>query len=556
MFSTRRYMVMLAFCGFFLFIFARLFYIQVVDRDKYSVLAEKQHNQILQVEPRRGTVFDRYMDPLAINMEVESVFCNPRVVTDKKSLSDTLAEELDLEVSDVEKKLERDKAFVWIKRKIEHSDYERLSSLNLRGVYFRPESKRKYPNDTMASHVLGFVGMDNEGLEGIELLYDKELKGRPGIRHETRDARMRSVLRKESESVPPRNGNNIILTIDSVIQYIAEEELDVMVSQFNAAGGSVIVMEPSSGKILAMANRPGYDPNDPSSLKGENAKNSAVSDVFEPGSVFKIVTASAALEEGVIKLEDKVYCENGKYKVCGRLLNDYHPYGDLSFEDVIAKSSNIGVVKTAQKLGEKKLFEYVQRFGFGEKSGIDLPGEIAGICRPPEVWSRSDITTIPMGQGIAVTSIQLAGAISVIANGGYLVKPYVVEEVTTWEGEQIKKFLPEKRRMVISPGTCDKMKRTLRRVVTDGTGKQAMIKRYETCGKTGTAQMVSPAGGYYPDKYYAVFVGFAPRENPLISVVVVAKDPRPQHFGGTVAGPTFRKIAERTLEYLGAPETE
>jgi cell division protein FtsI (penicillin-binding protein 3) len=304
-----------------------------------------------------------------------------------------------------------------------------------------------------------------------------------------------------------------------------------------------------------MAGSPGYDPNNMAAALNENIKNPAVSDVFEPGSVFKAVTASAALEEGVITLEDKVYCENGKFWVRGRLLNDYHAYGELTFEDVIAKSSNIGVVKTAIDLGEEKLFEYVKKFGFGEKSGIDIPGEVAGISRPYRTWSRSDITTIPMGQGIAVTSIQLASAISVIANGGYLMKPYIVEEITTWEGGQIKRVLPETRRKVISEKTCEKMKKVLRKVITDGTGRNAMSKKYETCGKTGTAQMVDPAGGYFPDKYYATFMGFAPKENPLISVVVVARDPKPNHFGGTVAGPAFKGIVEKTLEYLGAEET-
>ena len=554
MLKMRRYMVILASGGCFLFLFIRLFHLQVIDRDKYSVLADRQHNRVLEVKARRGTIFDRYMDPLAINMEVQSVFCNPRIIKDKVKLAGILSEELGVDAVDVEKKLERDKAFVWIKRKIDHSVYEKLRDMNLRGVYFRPESKRKYPSGSMTSHILGFVGMDNDGLEGLELLYDNELKGRSGKRHETRDARMRSVLKKEKISVSPRNGNNIVLTIDSVIQCIVEQELATMVGTFNAAGGTVIVMDPSSGRILAMANSPGYDPNDVSAVPIENLKNPAVSSIFEPGSVFKIVTGSAAIEEGVITLEDKVYCEKGKFNVCGRILNDYHPYGELSFEDIIAKSSNIGVVKTARELGEKKLFEYIQKFGFGEKSGIDIPGEVAGISRPPRVWSRSDITTIPMGQGIAVTPLQLVSALSVICNGGYLMRPYVVEERTTWEGVGIKKILPETRRRVISPETCDKMKRALRKVVTEGTGRWINSKRYELCGKTGTAQMVNPEGGYYDDRYYATFIGFGPMEEPMISVVVVARDPRGQHFGGTVAGPTFKRITEKVLEYLGAQE--
>jgi cell division protein FtsI (penicillin-binding protein 3) len=554
MLRMRRYLVILAFGGFFLFLFVRLFCLQVVDKKRYTDIAQKQHNLVLQIEARRGSIFDKYMDPLAMNMEVQSVFCDPRVISDKSNMAEILSRELGIDAGDVRTKLQRDKAFVWIKRKIDHAEYENLSSKNLRGVYFRPESKRKYPNDAMASHVLGFVGIDNRGLEGIELLYEDQLKGRPGRRYETRDARMRSVLRKEAISIPPHNGNNLVLTIDSVIQYIAEDELSAMVRNFKPAGGTVIVMDPFSGKVLALASSPAYDPNDLSSLLPEHIKNPAVSDVFEPGSVFKVVAAAAALEEGVITLEDKVHCENGQYRTGGRTLNDFRPYGEISFEDVIAKSSNIGVVKVAQKLGDKKLFEYIQKFGFGERTGIDLPGEVQGISRHPKVWSRSDITTIPMGQGIAVTALQLASAVSVIANGGYLMTPYIVEEIITWEGEEIKKVLPRNKRRVISEKTCEKMKKAMRKVITDGTGRTSASKRYETCGKTGTAQMASPAGGYYPDKYYATFIGFAPREDPKISIVVVARDPRPVYFGGTVAGPTFTRIAERTLEYLGAEE--
>jgi cell division protein FtsI (penicillin-binding protein 3) len=554
MLRTRRYMVILAFSACFLLLFFRLFYIQVLEREKYSDLANRQHNKVSTIEARRGTIFDRYRDPLAINMEVRSVFCNPRIIRDKDYLANVLSEELGLDTDFVRSRLNRNKAFMWIKRKIGLQQYEKLSSMDLQGVYFRPESERRYPNETMAAHLLGFVGMDNEGLEGLELLYDRELKGRSGRRHETRDARMRTVLRKGTISTLPKNGNNLVLTIDSVIQYIAEQELERMVEGFKPSGGTVIVMEPSSGRILAMANRPVFDPNDISSVSPEAIKNSAISDIFEPGSVFKIVAASAAIEENILALQDKVHCENGKFKVGGRILNDYRPYGELTFEDVIAKSSNIGIVKVAQKLGDKKLFEYIQNFGFGEKTGVDLPGEVHGISRPPGVWSRSDITTIPMGQGIAVTSLQLASAVSVIANGGHLMRPYVVEAMTTWEGGEILSRHPEQIRRVLRAETCEKMKQAMEKVMTDGTGRASASKRYETCGKTGTAQMAAPGGGYYPDKYYATFVGFAPKENPLISVVVVARDPRTQHFGGTVAGPAFKRIVERVLEYLGAEE--
>lgn len=534
------------------FLLARLFYLQVLQSRRFSEMASGQHNAVMKIEPRRGTIFDRYMEPLAINLDVPSVYADPRSIKDKDHAADILSKVLDLEHEKVKGKIERDKAFVWIKRKIDHSKAKELESYGLEGVYIISESKRSYSNDNMAAHVIGFAGMDNEGLEGLELRLNDRLKGKPGWRHLVRDAKRRVVLFNEETSVPPRNGNNVILTIDSVIQYIAEEELRKMALKHNASAATVIVMDPYTGEILAMANYPDYDLNLFSQVPRDNMKNDAISSVYEPGSVFKIVTASAALNEGVAGLEDRYDCENGEYRVGGRVLHDYHPYGELTFRDIISKSSNIGTVKVAQKLGEEKLYEYIKCFGLGERSGIDLSGEVPGISRPPEIWSKSDITTIPIGQGIAVTPIQLACAISVIANGGELVTPYVVDRITTWEGKTYSRAQHSPRRRVIEADTCEDMKDALGKVITEGTGRSARSRDYNMCGKTGTAQMVSPSGGYYPDKYYATFIGFAPMEHPVVSIVVIAKDPHPAHFGGTVAGPVFKKIAERTLQYMGS----
>ncbi len=517
-------------------------------------MAEDQHNRIVELEPRRGTIFDRYMDPLALNLDVQSVYCDARSVRDKEHTALVLSRVLGIDPAETISKLKRDKAFVWIKRKIDQSSYEALVEEDLQGIYFVTESKRKYPNDSMASHIVGFAGMDNRGLEGLELSFDSYLRGKPGWRHMVRDARMQTVLFDEISSVPAKNGQNLVLTIDSVIQYIAEDELAEMARKFNISGGTIIVMDPYSGKVLAMANYPDYDLNAFSKASEASRKNTAVSSVYEPGSVFKIVAASAAIEEGVVTLDDRVYCEKGKFNVRGRVLNDHRPHGDLSFSEVIARSSNIGVVKVAMELGEEKLYEYIKKFGFGKITGIDMPGELPGISRPCSAWWKSDITTIPMGQGIAVTPIQLAAAISVIANGGELMTPYVVEKITTWQGADIKTFSPVKKRRVIKKGTCDKIKKALRDVVAQGTGRRAGSEIYETAGKTGTAQMASPDGGYYPDRYYATFIGFAPVEVPAVSIVVIAEDPRRSYFGGTVAGPTFKSVAERTLEYLGVPK--
>ena len=548
----RRYFVFFVLLILLITLFLRLFYIQIIRFDDFKKRAQNQHNKEITIDPRRGTIFDKYMEPLAINLDAHSIYCNPRQIKDKnkRSVSKKLSDFLSLSEDDVYLKLNKDKGFVWIKRKVDYATYKKVKDLKIEGTFFELESKRKYPNDNMAAHILGFAGIDNEGLEGLEGLYDDKLKGEAGWRSFIRDARMRTVLLKESQSMPPKNGYNLILTVDSVVQYIVEEEIRNMAEKFNAEEASIVVMDPVTGKILALANYPTYNLNNYSKSKAIVRKNTAISNVYEPGSVFKIVTASAALNEGIISLEDTVYCEKGEYRTGGRVLHDFHRYGDLSFREVVGKSSNIGVVKIAQKLGKDKVYEYIGKFGLGQKTNINLPGEVAGISRDPSIWSRSDITTIPIGQGIAVTPIQLATAISVIANGGYLMEPYIIDRITTWEGEDIKRFSPHVVRKVINNRTCEYMKDALRYVITDGTGRRANSKKYEFCGKTGTAQMVSPNGGYYDNKYYATFIGFAPKEEPRVAIVVMAKDPHPVHFGGSVAGPTFKKIAERVLEYL------
>ncbi|MGB2651058.1 MAG: penicillin-binding protein 2 [Candidatus Omnitrophota bacterium] len=555
MFRARQYLVFIFLITLLLSLFFRLFYLQVLNFERFTELASGQHNKVLKIEPRRGAIFDRYLEPLAINLDVPSVYCDPRNVKDPERTADVLVEVLGVDRDTVLERIKRDKVFVWIKRKIDPSEAEVLKKADLNGIYFLTESKRSYGNDNMASHVVGFVGIDNNGLEGLELLFDEQLRGKPGWRHLVRDAKRRTVLFNEKESIPAQNGHNLVLTIDSVIQYITEEELKKAVEKYNASSASAIVMDPFTGKILAMANYPDYDLNEYSETPSDIMKNLAVMSVYEPGSVFKIVTASAALEEGVVDLEEEIYCENGEYKVGGRILHDFHQYKDLPFREVVSKSSNIGTVKIAERLGKDKVYDYIEKFGFGEKTGIDLPGESGGISRPPRVWSRSDITTIPIGQGIAVTPLQMTCAMSVIANGGYFVRPYVVERITTWEGETHKEFFTQGKRRLLSEETCEEMKDALSHVVSSGTGRRASSKLFEVCGKTGTAQMVRPEGGYYENKYNATFVGFAPKENPVVTILVTARDPHPVHFGGSVAGPAFKKIAEGSIQYLGSGKT-
>lgn len=554
MFRARQYLIFFVFMALLVSLFFRLFFLQVLNFDRFSVMAAGQHNRVLEIEPRRGAIFDRYLEPMAINLDVSSVYADPRSIKEKEETARFLSEVLDVNYDNLLTKLQKDKAFVWVKRKVDSRSAEKVKELDLKGVHFATESKRNYSNDNMASHVMGFVNIDNKGLEGLELLYDGDLRGKPGWRHLVRDAKMRTVLFNEEESIPAENGHNIVLTIDGVIQYITEDELKKMARKFNASSATAIIMDPFTGEVLAMANYPDFDLNASAASSRNLMKNDAVSSVYEPGSVFKIVAASAALEENTVTLEDTIYCENGEFRTGGRILHDYHGYGKLTFREVIAKSSNIGTVKVAQKIGEDVLYSYIRDFGFGAKTGIDMPGEISGISRHPKNWKRSDITTIPIGQGIAVTPIQLACAVSAIANGGVLMRPYIVDRITTWEGRVHTRYSPVMRGRVLSESTANKMKDILKHVVTIGTGRRANSKRYDFCGKTGTAQMVNPKGGYYTNKYDATFIGFAPMENPVIAVVVIAHDPHPIHFGGSVAGPAFKGIAERTLQYLGSTQ--
>jgi len=550
MFRTRQFLVFFFLIAFLLSLTFRLFYLQILNSDRFSSMAAEQHNRIRKLEPHRGTIFDRYMEPLAINLDASSVYADPGSIKNTERTAGLLSEILQVDRASLLERFNRDRSFVWVKRKVDDDTTKKIRELDLPGIHFMKESKRTYPNDSMAAHVIGFAGLDNEGLEGLEKVFDAKLRGKSGWIHLVRDAKQRDVLFNEEDSLPPQNGYNLVLTIDSVIQCIVEDELKKMVRKFHASGASIVVMDPFSGEVLALANYPDYDLNTFSETPQKLMKNTAISSVYEPGSVFKIITASAALNEGAISLDDRIYCENGAYKTCRRVLHDYHRYGELSFRDVIVKSSNIGTVKVAQKLRKETVYDYICKFGFGKKTGIDLSGEISGINRPPAAWSRSDITTIPIGQGIAVTPLQLACAVSVIANGGYLMKPYVVDRVTTWEGVTYKKFKPVMKRKVLDGQTCEKMTEIMRRVVTEGTGRRARSKFYDMCGKTGTAQMVRPGRGYYPNKYNATFIGFAPKGSPAVSIVVAAYDPHPVYFGGSVAGPTFKRIAERTLQYL------
>lgn len=547
--------VFLAFLILFLFCVARLCFIQFFRSDYLASLAKKQHNLFIELEPRRGTIFDANFHPLAFNVAVDSVYGSPNEIPDKDKpgLINKLAGILKLDPAYLRDRLNRKKSFVWLARKINPEQAQAIRALKIKGLDFVKESKRSYPNGYLLSHIVGFAGLDNAGLDGIELNYDKYLKGEPGWALFLRDARQKKLDIWE-KMILPKDGFDVVLTIDDVIQFIAERELEKVCKATYAKGASIVIMDPHTGAILALANRPTFDLNEYRQSPKENMRNRAIADMFEPGSVFKIVTASAVIEEGKVSEEQTFFCENGSYRIAGHVLHDHTSHGVLSFREVIEQSSNIGTCKIAQILGQDSLYQYVKKFGFGDKSGIDMLGEISGVIREPRFWSKTSISAVPMGQEVGVTALQLTAAISVIANGGNLMKPYVVKEIRDKMNVQIKTFSPVLVRKVISLDTSSRVRKILIGAVEEGTGKLAKIPGVSIAGKTGTAQKLDPGGAYSHDKFVASFIGFTPAEDPLIAMAVIVDEPHPYYFGGVVSAPVFKNVATDVLRYLKTKE--
>jgi cell division protein FtsI/penicillin-binding protein 2 len=543
--------VFLLFIIFLLFCIARLFFIQLFRFNYLSGIAQKQQNLLIELEPRRGTIYDVNLKPQAVNMLADSLYASPSEMPDKdkEAIIKSLLPILNVERAYLRDRLYRKKSFIWLSRKLSLLQSEAIKKLNIKGLGFIKESKRCYPNGYLAAHVLGFAGLDNKGLEGIELCYDGYLKGEPGWALFLRDARQKRLNLGE-KMVLPKDGYDLVLTIDEVIQYIAERELDKAYKKYHANSASIVVMNPNTGAILALANRPTYDLNERNNVSINQLRNHAICDLFEPGSVFKIVTLSAAFEEKRVSEEDRFFCENGAYRVAGHVLHDHRAHGWLTFGEVIEQSSNIGTTKAAQILGADTVYKYIKLFGFGNKLGIDLPGEAVGIVREPRFWSKISITAVPIGQEVGVTALQLASAISVIANGGALMKPYLVKEIRDKYEQTIKAFSPALIRKSISLDTANRAKKVLVGVVENGTGKLAQVPGFSSAGKTGTAQKLEPSGAYSHDKFFATFIGFAPAQDPVIAIAVCVDEPHPYYFGGVVAAPVFKNVARDTLRYL------
>jgi len=537
----------------FIALISRAFQIQVLSGKMLKTLAEKQHIKTLQIEPERGIIFDRNGEKLAASIMANSIYADPSKISDPAEVADKIAPLLSIDRNTIVKKVSGSKNFCWLARKIPPEQAGKIEALNMDGIFLIKEPKRFYPNGKLAGRLLGFVGLDYTGLEGLELKYDNYLKATPEKLTWGRDARgNRLYPRIEKAVTQQEEGYNLILTIDNRIQHIVESNLTEAIISKGAKAGFVIVMDPKTGEILALADQPGFDPNKFSSYNLGKGKNKAITDCFDPGSIFKPFLAAAALEEGIVKESDRFYCENGTYRVSDRVFHEANrkKYDTLTFHDILKYSSNIGCIKVSEKLKKEKFYHYITQFGFGSKTGVDLPGEVSGLLRAPQNWTRVDASTIAFGQGISVTAIQLITALSAIGNNGLLLKPHIVRAVVDKQGRIIKKFETTPVRQVISPKTAKRLTAILKDVVgdDDGTGKKAQIVNVAVAGKTGTSQKFDFARkAYSSEKVRTSFMGFFPAENPQIAILVTLDEPQRDKWGGLAAAPVFKNIGEQIL---------
>jgi cell division protein FtsI/penicillin-binding protein 2 len=539
----------------FFAIFLRLVDLMILNHKRFLIEANKRHIKVEDIQVRRGIIFDRRGRELALNLELESLYCDPENLDLKSDGVIKLASVMAKDPSIILSKIPADGRFAWIERKLEPDISERIKKLNIEGLGFQTEAKRFYPKDKLASHILGFVGIDNQALEGVEKQYDKYLKTSGGKVFLERDASGRTLSSGVDREA---KGNNIVLTIDEGLQGIVEKEVDKAMLKWRAASASAIMMNPLTGEILALANRPAYNPNIQGRAGDSDKRNRAITDCYEPGSTFKIVIGTASLEEKITKPETLFDVSRGGIAVGGKTIRDVHKYGILTFKEVIQKSSNVGSIMIGMQLGKERIYKYAKLLGIGEKTGIDLPGEVSGWIRPSEKWSGTSLGAIPIGQEVAVTPLQMLRAYSAIANGGFLVRPHVVSDVISPDGRVLASFRNKDMTRIISAKTAETFKDILKSVVEEGgTGKSASVKGNEVAGKTGTAQIINPVTKRYSkEKYVSSFVGFVPADNPRLAIIVVVFEPKGQIYGGVVAAPVFKDIAEQALSYLDIPRDD
>lgn len=530
---------------------ARLCQLALVDGQRLATLARRQHSETEQLAALRGAILDRFGEPLALSIRADSVFVRPAQLPDDGS-GVAVARALQIPQGRWVKKISSPSPFTWLKRQASPDELERLRALNVPGVGTIPERRRFYPHGRMAAPVIGFAGVDSQGLEGIELAYDSYLRGSAAAMSVERDARGRRFVARALESEAPRHGANVVLTLDSSLQYVAERELDQRVSETRAKGGLVLILDPRRGEILALAQNPSFDPNQRLAVDPDRLRDRAVSDAYEPGSTMKGLLAAAALEHRAVKTTDRFFCENGRYAIAGHTIHDHHGAGWLSFPEIFQVSSNIGATKVAERLGAKAYHQTLRAFGLGSPTGVDLSGEQAGILRSFPAWKPIDLATASFGQGVAVTPIQLASAYAAIANGGILMRPYIVKRVVDETGEVLVENQPTVVRRVVSEATAREVTAVLERVVTEkGTAPLAAVPGLRIAGKTGTAQKVDFVRGGYSRGRIASFIGYFPADDPQVVMLVVIDEPQTTIWGGTAAAPVFRAIAVSAAERVG-----
>ena len=532
---------------------AKAVHLQVYRSSWLSQKASRQYEKSLTIFGKRGTIYDRNRNEMAVSVDVTSIAAYPAKVERPRALAKTLAGILDLNAGILHKKLISKKSFVWIKRQSTAKETIAVKKLDIPGIEFITEYNRYYPHTTLAAQVLGFTGIDGAGLEGIEFYYDRYLKGAELEYTMFKDAHGNG-FRAEPGETKNTSGSNLVLTIDNTIQYIAESALQETVDEYSALSGLALVMNPHSGAVLAMAHYPFFNPNSYSDFDKSIWRNRAITDNFEPGSTMKMFSAAGALEHGKISAHQIFFCENGAYRIGKNVVHDIHKHAWLSLQQIVKFSSNIGAVKVVEALGARKLHRTFSDFGFGRKSGIDFMGEAAGSLSPYSTWSKIDTGAISFGHGVSVSAVQLAAAVSAIANGGELMKPYLVSEIVDQDGNLVHAAKPRTVRNAVSARTATIVKNILKTVITEGgTGVNAALDGYTVAGKTGTARKLDENGKYTRDRHTASFVGFAPADDAKITVLVIIDEPKGKYYGGVVAAPAFKKIAEQTLNYLNVP---
>ncbi len=545
-----------AFLVWLVLIGARAGYLQIQQGAWLSHKAAVQYESELVLEGKRGTIYDRRHEAMAVSIETTSVAAYPAMIEDKYKAAHALSKVLHLPSGELKKHLSSGRSFVWIKRQATPKDVESVKALKLKGIDFLPAHSRFYPNTTLAAQVLGFTGTDGHGLEGVEFYYDAELKGSERKITVIKDALGRNFDAPQS-SDGNQAGNNLVLTIDRHVQYIAEQALMETVTKNKARSGMALVMVPRSGELLAIAHYPFLNPNAFGSSDQFAWRNRAITDAFEPGSTMKIFSAAAALENGSATPATIYYCENGTYLVGDHTVHDTKPHGWLSVQQIVKYSSNIGAVKIAEQIGPHTLYRYLQAFGFGDRLHLDCPGESAGILPNYTRWTSVDTGAIAFGQGISATALQVITAASALANDGVLMRPYIVQAIMDANGRPLRKIMPEAVRQVVSASTAMKIRSIMRSVITDGgTGTNADVDGYNVCGKTGTAQKLDANGTYSRKLYVSSFVGFAPTERPEIAVLVVVDEPQVEIYGGQVAAPAFAQIVRETLGYMNVAPSD